>query len=264
MTPRRRTPACGTLLLILALGSCGDSPTAPSPPPAPGPVAPAPPAPEPPPPAPPPVLGITRLLAFGDSMTEGTTSPPLLHWAFTLDAGLPRSYPYKLQSLLSARYTGQSLAVFNGGRAGERATQARGRFNDLLAEARPELVLLLEGANDFNAPFGEGEGINARITATVSALEDMVRDAGFRGVPVMVGTLPPQRPGGPKAGAASFLGRANDAIKAMAARKGAQAVDLHAQMTLADIGEDALHPTEAGYQRIAEIWLEAIKARFER
>ena len=30
------------------------------------------------------------------------------------------------------------------------------------------------------------------------------------------------------------------------------------------IGVDGLHPTEAGYQHMAEIWLEALKAAFEQ
>jgi lysophospholipase L1-like esterase len=204
------------------------------------------------------------VLAFGDSMTEGTVSPPLVTWAFRLDAGLSRSYPFKLQTLMAARYTAQTIQVFNGGKAGEFTYDARDRFNRLMSEARPELVLLMEGANDLNTPFGPTEGINARVTATVANMEDMVRDAGFRGVPVMLATLPPQRPGGPKAGAATFLNRYNDALKMMAANKGAQLVDAGAQIPLSEIGQDGLHPTEAGYQRIAEIWLEAIKARFER
>ena len=263
MTRRISSAAFALALLgIIAAAACGDSPTTPTPtPPSPPPVTPTPP---PTPPAPPPTLGITKVLAFGDSMTEGTTSPPLATWTFRLDAGLSRSYPYKLQSLITSRYSAQTIQVFNGGKAGEFTYNARDRFNGLLSEARPEVVLLIEGANDLNTPFGPTEGVNARVTATVSNIEDMVRDAGFRGIPVMVATLPPQRPGAPKAGAATFLNRYNDALKSMAANKGAQLVDVGAQIPLAEIGQDGLHPTEAGYQHMAEIWLEAIKGRFER
>jgi lysophospholipase L1-like esterase len=245
-----------------AVSGCSDPPTQPGPILTPSP--PAPPSPAPPVPPPPPTLGITRILAFGDSMTEGTTSPPTTLWIFTLDAGLPRSYPFKLQELLTARYTAQTNLVFNAGRAGQRAQDDRGRFTDMMAEARPELVLLLEGANDLNAPFDTGEGVNDRINKTVSALEDMVRDAGFRRIPVMLGTLPPQRPGGRSAGAASFLTRVNEALKVMARAKGAEIVDIFGQFPLSDIGQDGLHPTEAGYQRMAEIWLDAIKTKYEQ
>ena len=252
------------LVSIVAAAGCGDSPTTPTPTPptAPGPVTPAPPP--PPPPVTPPSLAITKVLAFGDSMTEGVVRTSLSGWTIALDAGLSQSYPFKLQTLMTARYSAQTIRVFNAGRAGERAADARNRFNDALSAARPELVLLLEGANDFNQPFAAGEGINARIATTVSALEDMVRDAVARGIPIMVATLPPQRPGGRNAGAAEYMNRVSDAIKTMAAKKGAQLVDLGAQMTLSDIGGDGLHPTEAGYQRMAEIWLAAIRARFDR
>lgn len=247
---------------IVMLAACGEDRPGPGPTP---PVIPPPvePPPTPPPPPPPPTLGVTKVLAFGDSMTEGTTSAPATTLLFRLDAGLARSYPFKLQTLAAARYTAQSIQVFNAGRAGNQAVNDRERFSGALSEARPELVLLMEGANDLNS-LAPGESINGRVADTVSALEDMVRDASFRAIPVMIATLPPQRPGGPKAGAATFLSRFNDAVKSMAAKKGAAVVDVNAQMALSEIGQDGLHPTEAGYQHMAEIWLAAIKATYEK
>lgn len=259
---------CILLAVCGAVGACGDSPPIG---PTPNPPVTQPPVqdpPTPPPTAPPPTLGITKILAFGDSMTEGTTSAPVTALLFRLDAGLTRSYPFKLQTLSTGRYTNQTIQIWNAGRAGNEAINDRGRFSTVIGDAKPELVLLLEGANDLNAPFAAGEGINARIAATVSALEDMIRDAGFRGIPVMIATLPPQRPGGPKAGAATFLSRFNDAVKSMAAKRAAEqkiaVVDVYAQLPLAEIGQDGLHPTEAGYQHMAEIWLAAIKTAYEK
>jgi lysophospholipase L1-like esterase len=80
---------------------------------------------------------------------------------------------------------------------------------------------------------------------------------------VFLATLPPQREGGPKAGAAGLLTRYNDGLRAMAANKGANLVDVFSQVAVTDIGADGLHPTEDGYQRIAEIWLEALKTHYE-
>jgi len=196
-------------------------------------------------------------------MTAGTTSPPLSPLTFALDAGLERSYPYKLRTLMAARYTDQTVEVFNAGVAGKRASEDLDRFNGAVSDSRPEVILLMEGANDLNAPLGSGEGINERIRLTVASLEDMVKSATARQITVLLGTLPPQRAGGPKGGAADFLTRYNDALKVMAGLKGAQIVDVFAQFPLTDIGEDGLHPTEAGYQRLAEIWLDALKARYE-
>lgn len=254
-----------TLVICATVLACGDSPSGPSPnPPVTQPPVENPPPPPPaPPPPPPPTLGITKILAFGDSMTEGTTSTPVTTLLVRLDAGLSRSYPFKLQTLAVGRYSAQTIQVLNAGRAGNQAVDDRGRFSTVIGDAKPELVLLMEGANDLNA-LAPGESINARVSTTVNALEDMVKDAGFRGIPVMIATLPPQRPGGPKAGAATFLDRFNVAVKTMAANKGAQVVDIHALLSLSDIGQDGLHPTEAGYQKMAEIWLDAIKAKYEK
>lgn len=238
-------------MTALASAACGGTPSAPAP------IVQPPPEPPPPPPPPPPapVLGITRILAFGDSMTQGTTSVPLPF--ATLTAGESQSYPYKLQSLLTERYTTQSVVALNAGSAGKQAAVDRARFNDALAEAKPELLLLMEGANDLNVP-----GVS--VNATVNAMEDMVRDARRRGAFVMLATLPPQRPGpGSKAAPPDFLARYNTGLRAMAARKEAQLVDVNAQFPLGLIGQDGLHPTEAGYQRLAEIFLDAIKSKYE-
>jgi lysophospholipase L1-like esterase len=204
------------------------------------------------------VLGVTRILAFGDSMTAGTTSAPLPLAALT--AGRPESYPFKLQTLLTETYTTQSVVVLNAGLAGKQASVDRNRFSAAVAEAKPELVLLIEGANDLNVPGANNDAVNA----AVNAMEDMVRDAQFRGAFVMLGTLPPQRPGaGSKAAPPALLAKYNDGLRMMAGKKGAQLVDVNALLALDLIGQDGLHPTEAGYQRLAEIFFGAIKSKYE-
>jgi hypothetical protein len=94
-------------------------------------------------------------------------------------------------------------------------------------------------------------------------MEDMVRDAQARGMDVMLGTLPLQRSGGPKAYNPEAIPEYNDALRVMAGRKNAQLVDIAAQFPMQLLGQDGLHPTDDGYQRIAEIWLEALKRRYE-
>ena len=246
------------------LAGCGSSP-----PISPGPIVqPAPPPPPPtPPPAPPPTLGVTKTLAFGDSMTEGVDSAPFAltasDWTLPMSAGRPQSYPFKLKALMDARYTTQTTTVYNGGLAGRQAREDEGRFSQALSEARPELVLLMEGANDFNRDLLPTEGMNDRIRAVVDALEGMVNEATRRNIPVMIATLPPQRPNSPRGWGVEFIPRFNDAVREMAAKKGATLVDV-GSLPLSLIGTDGLHPSEAGYERIAEIWLDAIKARYER
>ena len=67
-----------------------------------------------------PVLSSVRFLAFGDSITEGTTSPD----PTTLVLSLTESYPYKLQSLLSGRYIDQSIVVLNAAKPARRRIRA--------------------------------------------------------------------------------------------------------------------------------------------
>lgn len=64
-----------------------------------------------------PVLSSVNFVAFGDSITEGTTSPD----PTTLLLSLTESYPFKLQGLLSARYIDQTVTVLNRGKSGEPA-----------------------------------------------------------------------------------------------------------------------------------------------
>jgi len=248
----RRQFLIGIGATLVAAG-CGGPPTSPgsiNPPPTP--------QPQPPPPSPvvSPTLSVTRILAFGDSITAGTTSPSLLT-QLALDAGLSQSYPFKLQTLVTARYTSQSVAVFNAGIAGRTAVEDRSRLGRSLNEAMPDLLLLIEGANDLNQA-----GLNnPLVDAALAAMEDMVRDARRRGVQVMLGTLPAQRP--PKGNAGAYLARYNDGLKMMAAKKDAILVDVNRLLPESFVGQDGLHPSEAGYQRMAEIFLDAIRQRFE-
>jgi lysophospholipase L1-like esterase len=242
-----------TLITGGLTAGCG-SPTSP------GGVTPPPPdpQPQPPPPVTPPSSSITRVLAFGDSMTAGTVSPTLTFHA--LDAGKVESYPFKLLTLLAARYAAQTISVFNAGQTGEQASAARSRLARSISEATPDLVLLMEGANDLNSISGL-PSTNAGVDSTVAAMEDMVRDTVGRGIPVLLATLPAQRP--PKGSAADLLPRYNDGLKTMAAKKGATIVDVNALLSPSLIGQDGLHPSEPGYQRLAEIILDAIKQKYE-
>jgi len=82
-----------------------------------------------------------------------------------------------------------------------------------------------------------------------------------RGIPVILATLPAQRL--PKGLAANLLPRYNAGLKTMASKKGATIVDINALLSPSLIGQDGLHPSEPGYQRMAEIFLDAIKQQYE-
>ncbi len=215
-----------------------------------------------------PVLSSVRFVAFGDSITEGTTSPD----PTTLLLSLTESYPYKLEALLSARYIDQTIVVLNRGRAGERAYPREGgtggvtRLPGVLDRDKPQVLLLLHGANDLLAAAASGL-FDAAIGRIITALEDMIQIAHARGVQVMLANFPPQNPNGSRGGGAEAVVELNNEIAALASDEGVVLVDLFGGLNgtpTGSIGVDGLHPTDSGYTKIANIWYEAIRRVYEQ
>lgn len=215
-----------------------------------------------------PRLSRTRFLAFGDSMTSGEVSQATLA---RLGDGAPNyrlivipaaSYPTQLLTRLRARYTAQTAAldVINAGKPGEWAEDGAVRLPGVLSVSRPEVVLLLEGLNELSALGPSGV---QRATLAIDAMAKEVRNRGLR---LFLATLPPTRSTGPRALPASLIQSLNSQIRATATGEGAVLVDLHGAL-LTDvtrfIGPDGAHPTEAGYQKIADTFLSAIRADLE-
>jgi lysophospholipase L1-like esterase len=235
----------------------------------------------------PPQLTATRFLAFGDSVTSGKagndcTSGGALNCRLNtfLDAGQawlndllrldprlgeesPFAYPRVLQTMLAARYAAQTITIPNAGNSGELVSAGKVRLTSTLNTEAPQVLLLQEGANDMT-------GGRPPIEAIVNDFRAMVRDAQGRGIRVFIGTLLPQREGACRG--YDFCDGVNDivptnaALRTMAAAEGAVLVDLHQEFvsqtnTLLDL--DGLHPNEAGYRKIAEMFFAAIRERLE-
>jgi lysophospholipase L1-like esterase len=227
---------------------------------------------------PPPQLTATRFVAFGDSITEGKTGDcirTLGGYAAGARGALAeemrllplvevgRDYPRALQSFLSGRYATQTPTVINQGVGGEYANESgtRERLRRALSDHAAEVLLLQEGINDLHFdPSSRG------IVDLIEALRRMVRETQGRGVKVFLGTLLPQRPGSCRAYAApGSIEAANDGIRGLAAAEGAVLVDLYPVIAanLALLGQDGLHPTIAGYSKIAETFYEEIRQNLE-
>jgi acyl-CoA thioesterase I len=225
------------------------------------------------PPKPPaPQLTATRFLAFGDSITAGVTATcarvtPFMTFAETMRmlpraADDPWAYPNVLQAQLRSRYTAQTPIVLNRGNPGEELADGVTRLPGVLTADLPQVVLLQEGANDVN------QGHSPSTMA--GSLRSMVREARGRGMQAFVGNLLPQRPLGVGGSCRGFgadgVVAANDQIRAMAASEGVPLVDLFQAFGAAPgdlIGPDGLHPTEAGYAKIAAAFFDVIKQRLE-
>ena len=219
--------------------------------------------------APGPQLIRTRFLAFGDSFTEGEVTVPVPSamtdrdpFSFILTVVPEASYPSRLATLMRSLYPPQAsaISVLNSGRSGEWAEDGARRLPGVMASARPEVLLLLEGANDLAALGASG------VSRAAVALDTMAREGRARGARVFMATLPPSRPTGVHALPQSTIVALNDRIRATAAGEGAVLVDLYTALSsdvTRFIGVDGLHPTEAGYSRMAEVFLEAIRLQFE-
>jgi lysophospholipase L1-like esterase len=205
--------------------------------------------------APPRVSGVTYT-AFGDSITEGLA----LYRTATAIPSPIGSYPARLHFLLSSRYAAQTILVYDEGIGGETVVQGMNRLRPVLIAEHPDALLLLEGINDLNG------GGSKQIPTVVDGLKAMVQEGRSRGATVFLGTLLPQRAGGQRAYAPELVRPTNEQIRAMAEVQGAVLVDVYAAFggdAGSLIGDDGLHPNDAGKLRIAEAFFAAIRSRLE-
>jgi lysophospholipase L1-like esterase len=205
------------------------------------------------------VLGATRFLAFGDSVTEGENGLSLTA-ARVLFLDLPNAYPTLVEASLRNDFPRQNVRVINEGLGGERVTEGIGRFTAALNVHQPDAVLLLDGYNDL---IHDGAGASAPIA---DALRQCVRIARGRGIqPVFVSTITPPGPGRRALPIAAVV-QTNVLIAQMVASEGAYLVNPfdffigHEEEYVAD----GLHLSPAGNRVLADTFLAVIKERLIR
>jgi lysophospholipase L1-like esterase len=165
-----------------------------------------------------------------------------------------------LRAMLAARYTSQTISMVTKGVGGESAATGATRLPLELDANHPDALLLEEGVNDLAG------GQPASITPMIDALRAMVRQAKNRGVLVFLTTLPPERAGGANASALPAIPEANNQIRLLALSEHVTLVDLFAGLGGSPdpyIDTDGLHPNEIGYQKIAQLFFDAIRATLE-
>lgn len=187
---------------------------------------------------------LRRVLAFGDSVTLGITTSGGRTFIVS------RPYPTILGDLL--RTLNPESSTLNAGVGGEVTMLGASRFPGALAgSGGANVVLILEGVNDARALFS--------ADFIVANLRSMVRAAKASGVTALIGTLPPERlspdnPVGP------HIQAVNDSIRAMAAQEGIGVVDFFRGMTVADMSDDGFHPSQDGYNVMANLAFQVIAA----
>jgi len=216
----------------------------------------------------PPTTDYTEYVAYGDSITQGQIVTAATGWR-PMDIVPGADYPARLQILMRTRYTSQLVTIKNAGLQGETVADAlsSGRFSSVIMQNHPQVLLLIEGANDLSKAAFLGQDVSTAIPTVIAGLRTMVRDAYSRGVrKVIVGTLTPQNPAGRSGGEAAYIPSFNSQLQTMAAREGAGFVDVYTPLNASlttYIGPDGLHPTADGYKKIAETFFDLLKLLFE-
>jgi lysophospholipase L1-like esterase len=216
----------------------------------------------------PPRLLVARFVAFGDSITWGEDGRNSLRSLVMPGSVHPnvrfppsQQYPNVLQQELAVRYTLQTPTVDNAGWPGEHLIDPATlpRFSSVVGGPY-DVVLLMEGANDL---------ADATLMPSLTNLRQMLRNAKKVGVRPYLGTIPPENANGccPDRGLSALLVPGfNDQIRSMAASEGVPLVDVY-QALNSDvntfIGFDGLHPTAAGYAKIADVFFAAIVQTLE-
>jgi acyl-CoA thioesterase I len=165
------------------------------------------------------------VLAFGDSLTQGTGAAP------------DRAYPAQLESMIGRR-------VVNAGVAGETTAQGLERLPGVLEAAAPRLVLLCLGGNDML------QGVDpARTEANLRRMIDLIRG---RGAAVVLIAVPAPNL---LAGVPAFYGR-------IAADYGIPLEDQVFDRVLKDrrLKSDPVHANADGYRRVAERLAKLLRA----
>jgi lysophospholipase L1-like esterase len=220
----------------------------------------------------PPQLTVTRLMAFGDSITWGKDRPAVPTILLPPDGpGPPESYPAVLDGLLRSRYPDQAVTVTNAGWPGEVIATGMARLSGDILPTSPQVLLLLHGANDLNTASAN----EALVQYIANGLRDMVRAARARGAKVFLATFPPQfhptpaekgTDGRDNSAGADWVPSLNTRIVALAGSEGAVLVDFYTPMyanVKRYIGNDGLHPTDDGFALMAEIMQQAIRQNLE-
>lgn len=215
-----------------------------------------------------PTLSRTRYLAFGDSITAGEVTFPIntliaSQGSITKQVVVPAAaYPTVLLNTLRGRYAAQAslMEVFNYGMGGEKVINSRNRYLSALNATRPEVLLLMEGANDI--PAGE----NGAASTAAAEISVWVAEAKSRGIRVFLATPTPGRPGGNRTINPLLLVDYANRMRRIAEQQGVTLVDIY-NLMLPDvqryIGVDGLHPNELGYSRLADLFFQAIQGSLE-
>jgi len=178
--------------------------------------------------------------AFGDSITAGWVG-------YTKDGNGCvgcGGYEPTLQTLLKG--SGRDAVVKNWGKGGESTSSGASRIPKVLSLDNPRYVLLMEGTNDllFLSPDTVRRNMAYMVDVSLS-----------RGVVPILGTITPDSRGGKP------IAETNKELKKLAVEKDIALADHYNALkdNWSSLTADGLHPNSAGYQKMAQVWFDAMK-----
>jgi lysophospholipase L1-like esterase len=188
-----------------------------------------------------------KVSAFGDSITQGVLELRRRDLGLTTRNNYPALLQGKLQSFDPA------WRVVNRGVGGEETNQGIRRLSSVLAIDRPGFVLILEGSNDAHECLP--------IDGLANNLMNMARTVrANHSIPVL-GTIPPSFRNDPCAD--NIIDQVNAQIRAFAQAEQVVLAEIFNGMNDRSLfglapNRDPLHPNEAGYAVMSDIWLSAL------
>jgi acyl-CoA thioesterase-1 len=189
----------------------------------------------------------TKVTAFGDSITAGVLELKRRDFRLSTSNNYPALLQGKLQSLDPA------WRVVNRGVGGEHTAEGVSRLPSTLAIDQPGFVLILEGTNDAS------RCDDSNVVA--NNLHNMVRTVKVNQSIPIIGTIPPSFRNDPCAD--DVIDDVNNQIRAFARAENIVLAEIFNGMNdraLFGIASDRdpLHPNEAGYAVMADIWFQAM------
>ncbi|PNS20600.1 Chitin synthase 3 [Sphaceloma murrayae] len=194
------------------------------------------------------------LLPLGDSITYGFVDPSTNGYRAKLYSSLSTAGASPLDFLGSIR-AGNFADGDNEGRIGYTIQQIAGATT-AISNLRPNIVLLHAGTNDALRRYETSDKAIPRLGQLIDQVYTQ-----WPGVTLIVAKLVPDT----EAAAQTYIDDINAAIPGIVAERAAQGkkisiVDMSPPfLTTADL-VDGIHPTVAGYEKMADIWLAGIEA----
>ncbi len=186
-----------------------------------------------------------KIMAFGDSITEGTYG----------GAEHSQTWPAILQKMLTR--DGLNVYLLNSGFPGETATLGAHRFQHHLSEQKPDIVLIMYGANDAFVPYGYCDPV-VTVPSFENAITKMVNRATEAGIiPVLMTTMPIFFEEDEAFDQNELLGQYMQKIHKIAQRQSLYLIDhfslwMEKEETIKNFLPDGVHPNADGNRLIAE------------